>query len=363
MKAITVNPPLKGVNISEIDLNQKNTDEFNIRILENGICGTDREIVNGIMHAASPPEGNNYLVLGHEAIGILEDDGEFLRKGDIVMPVNRRGCGKCLNCIAGRPDFCETGLFIEAGISGMHGFMREKITDGEEYLVLVPREIREVAILAQPLSDLEKSFEEIISIQKRMIWTCRDGTYNCRKALVIGTGTIGILMGLLLKSEGFMVCIANRREATEKENKIFGTAGIEYINTGNDFNSIFRSGRFFDLVIEASGSSADLVADSIKILKNNGILGIFGFSSSGSALLNATDLQKFVYKSLSVVGLINGQKPHFQKAMLRLAQWNSIWPNITREFITRKVRINDRDSVLKALASKEPGEIKVKISW
>jgi aldose 1-dehydrogenase [NAD(P)+] len=363
MKAITVKPPSKGAYISEIDLNQEKSEGLTVKILENGICGTDREIVNGIMHAASSPEGYGYLVLGHEAIGILEDDGDFLKKGDLVMPVNRRGCGKCLNCITGRPDFCETGLFIEAGISGMHGFMREKITNIEEYLVRVPRKIRDVAILAQPLSDLEKSFEEIIGIQKRMIWTCRDGTYNCRKALVIGTGPIGILMGLLLKSEGFMVYIANRREATEKESMIFGTVGIEYINTRNDFNSLHKSGALFDLVVEASGSSANLVTDSIRMLKNNGILGIFGFSSSGSAQLDPTDLQKLVYKSLSVVGLINGQKPHFQKAMLRLAQWNSIWPGITRELITKTVDINDRDSVLKALVSKEPGEIKVKISW
>ncbi len=82
------------------------------------------------------------MVLGHEAIGgvVQEDGGESIRKGDLVMPVNRRGgCGHCLACLNGRPDFCETGGFVEAGIKGMHGFMRETYWDEERYLVRVPR--------------------------------------------------------------------------------------------------------------------------------------------------------------------------------------------------------------------------------
>jgi aldose 1-dehydrogenase [NAD(P)+] len=59
-------------------------------VLECGICGTDREIVNGLMHEASPPPGYSYLVLGHEAIGVLEEDGEFLRKGDVVARKQER---------------------------------------------------------------------------------------------------------------------------------------------------------------------------------------------------------------------------------------------------------------------------------
>ena len=363
MKAITVKPPYKGVNISNIEMDFENKGGLNIRILENGVCGTDREIVNGVMHAASVPSGDSYMVLGHEAIGILEDDGEFLKKGDIVMPVNRRGCGKCLNCLSGRADFCETGQFIEAGISGMHGFMREKIIDNEEYLVPVPKGIRDVAILAQPLSDLEKSLDEIISVQRRMIWTCRDGTYNCRKALIIGSGPIGILMCLLLRSNGFETYISNKREATPKEAKIFETTGIEYVNTTNGFSSIFTSGLMFDLVVEASGSAADLVTQSVKMLKNNGILGLFGFTSSGSTTLNSEDLQKLVYRSLTIVGLINGQKTHFQRAMLRLAEWNTIWPEITRELITETVSVRDENALKNVLETKKPGEIKVKIYW
>lgn len=363
MKAITVNPPNKGVSISNVEINHENKGGLRIKILENGVCGTDREIVNGLMHAASVPLGFDYMVLGHEAIGMLEDDGNYLKRGDLVMPVNRRGCGKCLNCLSGRADFCETGQFVEAGISGIHGFMRESIVDYEDYLVPVPENIRNVAILAQPLSDLEKSLEEIISIQRRMIWTCRDGTFNCRKALVIGTGPIGILMSLLLKSNGFATHISNKREPTQKEAKIFQTAGIQYINSINGFASSLTQAPYFDLVIEASGSSADLFTQSLKMLKNNGILGLFGFTSKGSSTLKPDDLQKLVYRSLNIVGLINGQKIHFQRAMLRLAEWNIIWPEITRELITGTVKISDRNELMEALETKRSGEIKVKILW
>ncbi|MGC8608967.1 MAG: alcohol dehydrogenase catalytic domain-containing protein, partial [Thermoplasmata archaeon] len=115
MKAITVRPPGQGAKIEDVDIKETG---LKVRILENGICGTDREIVNGVMSAAAVPDGYNYLVLGHEAIGRVEEDIRNFDKGTIVMPVNRRGCGKCINCLIGRPDFCETGDFREAGIKG-----------------------------------------------------------------------------------------------------------------------------------------------------------------------------------------------------------------------------------------------------
>jgi aldose 1-dehydrogenase [NAD(P)+] len=363
MKAIIVKPPLKGAEIKDIDDAIGREGNLKIKIIESGICGTDREIVNGNLSTAANPPDSNFMVLGHEAIGILREDAEHLRKGDVVMPINRRGCGKCINCITGRPDFCETGEFREAGIKKMHGFMKEYIYDNEQSLVLVPKELRHHAILAQPLSDLEKSLSEVFSVQKRLMWTCIDGTYNCRKALVIGTGSIGTLASLLLKSSGFSVYVANRRTASDKESKIFDSTGIKYLNAGDDLELVKQKGFTFDLIIETSGTDAELLTKSIRVLKNNGIIGLFGFSSFGTASLDYKDIQKIVYGSLAIVGLINGQKPHFERALLRLAEWNSTWPDITKLLITRTININDHDLVISALRKKETGEIKVKISW
>ncbi len=352
MKAIVVHPPKPGLSLSDVNIN---SDGARIKILENGICGTDREIVNGELSAAS--ELNGFLVLGHEALGILEENTEHLKKGDLVMPINRRGCGKCLNCMLGRPDFCETGMQVEAGISGMHGFMREYINDDERYLVKVPNIIKDIAIMAQPLADIEKSVEEIINIQKRLYWPCYDGTYSCRDVLITGTGTIGILFAMLLRTYGFNVYMSNKREPTEMEAKIFDEISVNYYNTSN------RIDKSFDVIIEASGSSAEVIEKTLPLLKNNGFYGIFGFAKSGALNIDSKLLQSIVYKSITITGLINGQKPHMEMAMNHLIQWKHEFPKTTSMMITEKVPVSNEKRLNEVLSKKEPGEIKVKILW
>src|SRR3954467_1814674 len=90
-----------------------------IRPLEVGVCGTDREISEGLFGVA--PEGEEELVLGHELLGAVERDGHGFARGDLVTATVRRSCGRCAACAAGAPDACETGEYRERGITRMHG--------------------------------------------------------------------------------------------------------------------------------------------------------------------------------------------------------------------------------------------------
>ena len=45
-----------------------------VRTLEVGVCGTDREISEGLFGVA--PEDDELLVLGHELLGVVERDGD-----------------------------------------------------------------------------------------------------------------------------------------------------------------------------------------------------------------------------------------------------------------------------------------------
>lgn len=366
MKAIIVKPPNLGVYITQLSESKQFPDkkEVKIRILENGICGTDREIVNAKIYA-SPPPGDDYLILGHEAIGVIERVGEEVRdfvEGDLVMPINRRGCGKCLNCLIGRPDHCETGERVQAGREKLHGFMREYYFDNPRYLVSIPKGIKDIAILAQPLSDLEKSIEEILFIQKRQIWTCDDGSYTCRKALVIGTGTTGTLVSMLLKTYGFRVYITNKRELKPLEKEIFSGIGVKFYNSANGYEELFKEEGQFDMVFDTTGK-AEVLKQVLPGLKYNAVIGLFGFANEGSAQLYSVDLQRIASRSIALVGLVNGQKPHFQQAVIHLAAWKSIWPDIVSKLITRVVNISEEEEVVKVLKEKEPGEIKIKIVW
>lgn len=365
MRAIVVKPPKPGVEFWDLkQVIKHGSGSVKVRILENGICGSDREIVKGELTTARPPIGKDWIVLGHEALGIVEESSDpRFKPGDLVMPINRRSYnGKCLNCLVGRPDFCELNEFVEAGMVGMDGFMVEYYYDDPRYLVKVPRNVADIAILAQPLSDLEKSIEEILNIQRRLIWTCDDGTYNCRRAIVFGTGSTGTLVSLLLRTIGFEVYIANRRDPLESEAKIAEEAEITYYNYASEgLDKLKKIG--FDLVIDTTGASASLISHEVEMLKPNGVLGLFGFPSEGSLTLSYDSIQRFIYKSNVIVGLINGQKPHFQQALAHLAQWKTVWPGVVSRLITRVVDVNDEKEVLNVLSHKERGEIKVKIKW
>ena len=129
--------------------------DVKIRILDVGICGTDREICG--FDYGTPPAGCDHLVIGHEALGEVVEVGVAvtrLKPGALVVPMVRRPCdhGDCLACREGRQDFCYTGDFTERGINGRHGFMTELVVDDERYMNVVPQELRDVAVLVEPLT-------------------------------------------------------------------------------------------------------------------------------------------------------------------------------------------------------------------
>jgi glucose 1-dehydrogenase len=82
-----------------------------LRILEVGICGTDREIAS--FEYGTPPEDSDYLVIGHEALGEVVRVGKSVTRvepGDLAVITVRRPCShkNCRPCRAGYPDFCIT---------------------------------------------------------------------------------------------------------------------------------------------------------------------------------------------------------------------------------------------------------------
>jgi len=59
-----------------------------MRVLDVGICGTDREIVS--FQYGIPPAGFEYLVIGHESLSEVVEVGPQVSKvkpGDLVVPV------------------------------------------------------------------------------------------------------------------------------------------------------------------------------------------------------------------------------------------------------------------------------------
>ena len=86
-----------------------------MRVLDVGVCGTDREIIT--FQYGTPPDGCEYLVIGHESLSEVVAVGAQVTKvkpGDLVVMTVRRPCGheSCIACPASRPR-----LFLTPAIS------------------------------------------------------------------------------------------------------------------------------------------------------------------------------------------------------------------------------------------------------
>lgn len=357
MKAILVYPGKEGAYLKQLPDTQIETNKVIIRTLYNGICGTDRGIVTGKLKFTRAPDNSEYLILGHEALGIVKNPGssKILKTGDLVVPIVRRGCGKCLNCLNGRQDFCETGEFVEAGIRGLHGFMREEFADDEVNLIKVPDYINDTAVLIEPLSNMIKAVDEIQTLQKRTIWHCKDYTYNCRNAAVIGTGATGLLTALLFKSLGFEVSVINRREATKLELDFLDKIKVQYINSTKDL-SILPD---LDVLLDTSGVPSAVFSLFSKLKKNSAVT-LFGTTSGSSYPVSRELVTSIVENNIVILGSVNSIKTHFEDSAKYIELWNAEYGSLLKTLITDKLK---PENALDAISQKQEGAIKTVIDW
>ncbi|AWR96375.1 alcohol dehydrogenase catalytic domain-containing protein [Acidianus sulfidivorans JP7] len=361
MKAIVIKPHIKGMEVKDINLEEKlGPSQVRIRTLYTGVCGTDRGLVGNKLSFVRPPEGWNELILGHEAFGIIEEVGEGVtefKKGDYVVPVVRRGCGVCLNCKIGRQDFCETGNFVEAGIRGKHGFMREEFVDDEIYLVRVPESIKDVAVLTEPLSNVVKAIDEVMQVQRRMVWNCPDGAYDCRNAYVVGTGPIGTFFSILLRTYGFNVFMLNKREPSPAEDYVSKRINAQFIDTSKKEN--VEKLPKADIIVDTSGFPSAFLPLLSKINKN-GILVLFGTQTGDKTSIDADLVTFMVENNIAIIGSVNANKMNFKESVNYLTMWKEKYGELLNRMITTVVPPEQANTILE---SKPKGEIKSIIKW
>jgi glucose 1-dehydrogenase len=124
MRALTV-IPLKAGSAEVIDVPdpEPGDGELLVEGIALGVCGTDREIIDGDYGWAPP--GSERLILGHESLGrvVQAPDGSGFAAGDLVVGVVRRPDPvPCPACAHGQFDFCRNGRYTERGIKEIHGY-------------------------------------------------------------------------------------------------------------------------------------------------------------------------------------------------------------------------------------------------
>lgn len=321
MKAIAVFPGKPGsVHLAELAKpsvsDVRNGRGVLVKVLRVGVDGTDKEI-NAAEYGAAP-EGYDFLVLGHESFGQVVEVGpnvtEF-QPGDYVVATVRRP-GSSLYDRIGTYDMTTDDTYFERGINLRHGYLTEFYVDDPEYIVKVPQGLKEVGVLLEPTTVVEKGIAQAYEIQRRLrVW-------RPRKAAVLGAGTIGLLATLVLRLRGLEVTTFARTKRPYLNSDLIEALGARYEST-TEIPVLDGASKYgpFDIIFEASGFSP-LVFEGMQALGKNGVLVLSSVTGGEKKLEVPADRinLEFVLGNKVMVGTVNANREYFEMGVRDMAQ-------------------------------------------
>lgn len=333
-QAIAVNPGQRhSVHLMTLPRLAPGPNQAEVRVLRVGLCGTDKEIIEGKFGA--PPTGDDELVLGHEVVGTIEAIGSHvtdLDPGDHVVAMVRRPDG-CPACQSGQLDMCIWRQYSERGILYAHGFMVEQFVEQTEFLVRVPAILEPIAVLVEPLSVVEKAWRQARLIQRRI------RSWEPQSALIFGAGPIGLLGAMLLRAHGIAVTVVARAPAPNAAATIVAATGSQYLATREtSLTELVATFPPADLIFEATGVSAIAFA-AMELIRSNGVLVLLSLTGGDTIAPVPTDLinRELVLGNKVVVGSVNAAREDFESAVVDLGRFEQFWPGLSGSLITDRL--------------------------
>jgi threonine dehydrogenase-like Zn-dependent dehydrogenase len=317
MHALTVEPKTSGTaRLADLEDPRALEGELILHPLAVGICGTDREILEG-RYGWAPP-GRSRLVLGHEAVAHVAaapQSAQFA-VGDLVVPIVRHPDPvPCSSCAVGEWDMCRNGRYTEHGIKELDGFCAQSVRMDPQYVVRVSPKLRELAVLVEPTSVVAKAWEHIEHIGRRAHWAPKT-------VLVTGAGPVGLLAALLGKQRNLEVYIYDAVTSGPKPELARGL-GAHYID--QRLPELLSSVPM-DIVLECTGAQT-VVLDVMTHNARGAITCLVGLSASGgntSADIGKLD-QSIVLENDVIFGSVNANRRHYEAAAQALERADEGW--------------------------------------
>jgi len=326
-----------------------------VKVLRVGVDGTDKEI-NAAEYGAAP-EGYDFLVTGHESFGRVEAVGSNvteLRPGDYVVATVRRPGGSLYDQI-GTYDMTTDDTYYERGINLRHGFLAEYYVDDPEYIVKIPQGLKEVAVLLEPTTVVEKGIAQAYEIQRRLkVW-------HPRRAAVMGAGTIGLLATLALRLRGLEVTTFGLTRKPYRNSDLIEAIDARYQSTA-DVPLMEGAKEYgpFDIIFEATGYSP-VVFDSMQALGKNGVLVLSSVTGGNRRVEVPADKinLEFVLGNKVMVGTVNANREYFEMGVRDMAQAEAEYPGWLGQLLTNPVKGLENYKELLNQLTEAKGAIKV----
>ena len=326
-----------------------------VKVLRVGVDGTDKEI-NAAEYGAAP-EGFDFLVIGHESFGRVEAVGPGVTElvpGDYVVATVRRP-GHSIYDLIGTNDMTTDDVYYERGINLRHGYLAEYYVDDVEFLVKVPQGLKEVGVLLEPTTVVEKGITQAYEIQRRLrVW-------RPRKAAVMGAGTIGLLAAMALRIRGLDVTVFGLDRKPYLNSDLIEALGARYEST-RDLPLAQGAAKYgpFDLIFEATGFSP-IVFESMQALAKNGVLVLSSVTGGDRHVDVPADRINldFVLGNKVMVGTVNANREYFESGVKDLAQCEAQYPGWLSRLLTHPVQGLENYGKLFELLTMGKGAIKV----
>jgi threonine dehydrogenase-like Zn-dependent dehydrogenase len=326
-----------------------------VKVLRVGVDGTDKEI-NAAEYGAAP-DGYDFLTIGHESFGRVIELGPHVKGlavGDYVVATVRRP-GSSLYDQIGTYDMTTDTTYFERGINLRHGYLTEYYVDDPEYIVKVPATLKDVGVLLEPLSVVEKGIEQAYEIQRRLkVW-------RPIKAAVVGVGPLGLLATLALRLRRLDVTALARREPPTLNSQLAEAIGARYIST-QQLSLLQAAEEYgpFDIIFEATGVSS-VVFEGMEALGRNGVLVLTGISGGNRTVEVPGDriLLGFVLGNKVAVGSVNANRAYFERGVLDMALAQQHYPGWLKRLLTHLVKGLENYAEMMRLLIEEKNAIKV----
>ncbi|SDI79678.1 zinc-dependent alcohol dehydrogenase [Propionivibrio dicarboxylicus] len=276
----------KSMEMRDIPVPTAGPGRYLVKVRANGICGSDVEGYLGKTGRRLAP-----MIMGHEVAGVIAEAPAAAKHavGTRVVIFPKPFCGECEFCKKGMVNVCPSGICM--GVLDQDGSMTEFVAVEEKYLIP----------FADTLSFSEAAMTEPLAVAYRSVQKLSDQEIaEAAHCLVIGAGTIGLLVVALLKLRGAKHVIV--ADATDFRLGVARTMGADAtINSrAGDFIEAVKTltdGRLCDFSIEAVGIGAT-AANSLDCLRIGGTAVWIGNAQK----LVEVNMQKIVTTELTIKG-------------------------------------------------------------
>jgi L-iditol 2-dehydrogenase len=329
----------RNLEMTELPVPEAGPNEVLIRVAACGICGSDVHGYDGSSGRRIPP-----IVMGHEAAGTIAALGQGvngLSEGDRVTFDSTVYCGECVNCLRGDVNLCDRRQVLGVSCDDYRraGAFAE--------FVAVPARI--VYRLPQNLAFAEAALLEAVAVALHAVSLVPVATGGT--ALVVGAGTIGLLLQQALRVAGcsrvFVADVDPTRLSLSRD--LGATAPL---SAGSDFvDQILQltNGIGVDIAAEAVGKS-ETVNTAIDCVRKGGNVLLVGNISPEITL----PLQKVVTRQIRLQGCCASAGEY--SAAIELLSTGKIR---VRPLITAIARLDDGPQWFERLYAREPNLMKV----